>query len=149
ELLGEHLVRRGQVLRMEIDMALAMLPKFGGRLGDTLVGLGVLRPIELFRAIHEQTQERFCEVFRWKRGETGFLRGARSHEETFPLGVSPFELVVRGIRDGYDGVELESLLEPANEDLIEAVQHPPVRLELFRLPEREAFILRRIDGKTT
>src|ERR1019366_6088622 len=82
ELLGEHLIARGQVLRMEVDMALAMLPKFGGRVGDALVGLGVLRPIELFRAFHEQTQERFMEVFRWKKGDLAFVRGARSHEET-------------------------------------------------------------------
>src|SRR5690606_33758399 len=59
ELLGEFLVARGQVLRMEVEMALAMLPRFGGRIGDALCGLGVLRPIELFRAIHQQTQERF------------------------------------------------------------------------------------------
>ncbi|HEX4446023.1 MAG TPA: serine/threonine-protein kinase, partial [Polyangiaceae bacterium] len=48
ELLGEFLIKRGQVLRMEVEMALAMLPRFGGRLGDALVGIGVLRPIELF-----------------------------------------------------------------------------------------------------
>src|SRR6185436_11798394 len=85
ELLGELLVARGQVLRMEVDMALAMLPKFGGRIGDALVGLGVLRPIELFRAIASQTQDRFLEMFSWDDGEIGFVRGARSHEETFPL----------------------------------------------------------------
>src|SRR5580704_15705311 len=73
ELLGEHLIARGQVLRMEVDMALAILPRFGGRLGDALVGLGVLRPIELFRAIHDQTQTRFVEIFRWRTGEFGFL----------------------------------------------------------------------------
>lgn len=149
ELLGEHLVARGQVLRMEVDMALAMLPRFGGRLGDALVGLGVLRPIELFRAIHEQTQERFIEIFRWRSGEMGFVRGARSHEETFPLGVDPFELLARGVREAYSPAELQAILGSLEEEYIEPVLPLPVRIETFRFPEREEAVLRAIDGKST
>ncbi|HEY2515063.1 MAG TPA: serine/threonine-protein kinase [Polyangiaceae bacterium] len=149
ELLGEQLVARGQVLRMEVDMALAMLPRFGGRIGDALVGLGVLRPIELFRAIHEQTQARFAEIFRWRTGEFGFVRGARSHEETFPMGVDPYELIARGVREGYSAEELEAILSPLDEEVLEPVVPLPVRIETFRLPEREANVLREIDGKST
>lgn len=149
ELLGEHLISRGQVLRMEVDMALAMLPRFGGRLGDALVGLGVLRPIELFRAIHEQTQERFLDVFRWRKGEMAFIRGARSHEETFPLGVDCYELIARGVRSGYDAAEIEALLAPVAESVLQLVLPPPVRIEAFRLGDREAKVLRAVDGKST
>lgn len=149
ELLGEFLIRRGQVLRMELEMALAMLPRFGGRLGDTLVGIGVLRPIELFRAIHDQTQGRLVDVFRWKEGEIAFARGVRSQEETFPLGVDIYEIINRGIRGGYGYEELQSMLAPISEEVIEPVAVPPVRLEMFRLPEREAAVIESITGKTT
>ena len=149
ELLGEYLIARGQVLRMEVEMALAMLPRFGGRLGDALVGLGVLRPIELFRAIHDQTQSRFVEMFTWTGGEIGFSRGARSHEETFPLGVDPFDLVARGVRHGYSFEELEATLKPHEEEVLEPVAVPPVRLEQFRLPERDAMVIEAVQGKTT
>jgi serine/threonine-protein kinase len=149
ELLGEFLIRRGQVLRMEVEMALAMLPRFGGRLGDALVGIGVLRPIELFRAVHDQTQERLVQVFQWKRGEMAFARGVRSQEETFPLGVDTYELIGRGIRSGYSAAELESMLAVVREEVVEPVPTPPVRLEMFRLPEREALVIARITGKTT
>jgi serine/threonine-protein kinase len=149
ELLGEFLIERGQVLRMEVEMALAMLPRFGGRLGDALVGIGVLRPIELFRAIHDQTQERLIESFRWKSGELSFARGARSQEETFPLGVDTYELIGRGIRHGYSYQEIESFLAPIREEVLEPVAVPPVRLEMFRLPEREAAVIEAVTGKTT
>jgi serine/threonine protein kinase len=149
ELLGEFLIERGQVLRMEVEMALAMLPRFGGRLGDALVGIGVLRPIELFRAIHDQTEERLLDTFRWKRGELAFARGVRSQEETFPLGVDTYELVGRGIRHGYSYGELEVLLAPVHEAVIEPVVVPPVRREMFRLPEREAAVIAAVEGKTT
>jgi eukaryotic-like serine/threonine-protein kinase len=142
ELLGEHLIAHGQVLRMEVEMALAMLPRFGGRIGDALVGLGVLRPIELFRAIHEQTQERYVSVFSWATGEIGFVEGARSQEETFPLGVDPFDLIARGVRQGYAPSELRTLLSTLGESPLEPIASPPVRLEAFRLPEREAAVLR-------
>jgi serine/threonine-protein kinase len=149
ELLGEFLIARGQVLRMEVEMALAMLPRYGGRLGDALVGIGVLRPIELFRAVHDQTQERLLQVFRWKGGQVGFARGIRSQEETFPLGVDTYELIGRGIRHGYDARELEAMLAPLHEEVIEQVPVPPVRLEMFRLPQSEARAIEAVAGKTT
>lgn len=149
ELLGEFLIERGQVLRMELEMALAMLPRFGGRLGDALVGIGVLRPIELFRAIHDQTQQRLLDTFKWKGGEIAYARGARSQEETFPLGVDAYELIGRGIRSGYSYEELEAMLAPVQEEVLERVAVPPVRLEMFRLPEHEAAVIDAVTGKTT
>jgi eukaryotic-like serine/threonine-protein kinase len=149
ELLGEFLIDRGQVLRMEVEMALAMLPRFGGRLGDALVGVGVLRPMELFRAVHEQTQQRLVDVFRWKAGEIAFARGVRSQEETFPLGVDTFELIGRGVRHGFSYEELEALLSPVYEEVLERVMVPPVRLETFRLPDREAAVIEAVTDKTT
>jgi serine/threonine-protein kinase len=130
-------------------MALAMLPRFGGRLGDALVGIGVLRPIELFRAIHDQTQERLIETFRWKAGELAFGRGVRSQEETFPLGVDTYELIGRGIRYGYSFQEIENFLAPLREEVLEPVPVPPVRPEMFRLPEREASAIHAVKAKTS
>jgi serine/threonine-protein kinase len=149
ELLGEFLIERGQVLRMEVEMALAMLPRFGGRLGDALVGVGILRPIELFRAIHDQTQERLIETFRWKTGDIAFARGVRSQEETFPLGVDTYELIGRGIRHGYGERELEAILAPLRDEPLEPVVSPPVRREMFRLREREALALEAVRPGST
>jgi serine/threonine-protein kinase len=134
---------------MEVEMALAMLPRFGGRLGDALVGVGVLRPIELFRAIHDQTQERLIETFRWKVGDIAFARGVRSQEETFPLGVDTYELIGRGIRHGYSLDELETLLTPIRDQPLEPEPSPPVRKEMFRLREREALALEAVRQGTT
>jgi serine/threonine protein kinase len=146
ELFGEFLVARGQVLRMEVEMALAMLPRYGGRLGDALVGLGVLRPIELFRAIHQQVLERFVEAFHWRKGEMAFVRGARSHEETFPLGIDPFELVLRAVREAYPQEELEAILGPLEEDVVEPVRPLPVRIEAFRIGDAEEAVLKSIEA---
>ena len=147
ELFGEHLVARGQVLRMEVEMGLSMLPRYAGRLGDALCGLGVLRPIELFRAIRQQTHDRFVEVFQWRKGDVAFVRGARSHEETFPLGMDPFELVLRGVRLHYAASELEAIVGPLEEDFIDPVVPLPVRIEAFRFGDAEEHVIKRITQR--
>ncbi|QQR91454.1 MAG: protein kinase [Myxococcales bacterium] len=93
ELLGEYLITNKLCLRMEIEMALALLPRFGGRLGDALVGLNILRPVQLVRAVTDQVRSRFLEAFRWQAGQWAFVVGARSEEEAFPLGTDPHELL--------------------------------------------------------
>jgi len=67
ELLGEHLVRQGAIDRSELEMALLALPRYEGRLGDTLIGLGLVDPVDVFRAIQSQGRARVADVFNWSR----------------------------------------------------------------------------------
>ncbi len=147
ELLGEYLVATGQCLRMEIEMALALLPKHGGRLGDALVGLGILRPVELFRAIGNQVRGRLMESFRWRRGEWAFVRGARSHEETFPIGLDPFELIRDAANEAHLE-EIESVLDPLRERVLER-SDDGLPLQTFRMDRRWVSVLDSISGDTT
>jgi hypothetical protein len=97
ELLGEHLVRSGTCMRMEVDMALAIMPQHGGRLGDALVSLGVLRPAQLFAAVRAQVRERYLEALRWERGRWAFVPSVRAEEEAYPLDLGGLELVRDGV----------------------------------------------------
>jgi len=148
ELLGEQLILHGTVLRMEIDRALAVLPRFGGRLGDALVGLGVLRPVELFRAIFDQVEARFLELFQWTSGSMVFVRGARSHEETVPLGFCGTELVSRGVRVHYTHEETSAFLDGIA-GRIAPSPRPPGRIEALRLTFAEEKVLRSIVSPVT
>ncbi len=147
ELLGEYLVATGQCLRMEIEMALALLPKHGGRLGDALVGLGILRPVELFRAISDQVRGRLMESFRWRRGEWAFVRGARSHEETFPMGLDPYELIRDAVNEAHLE-EIESVLDPLREKVLERCDDGPP-LQTFRMNRHWVSVLESVSGDTT
>ena len=51
-----------------------MLPHYGGRLGDTLVGLGFLRPLDVFRMLSLQVRHRVMDVFKWSEGTFAFYR---------------------------------------------------------------------------
>ena len=143
ELLGEFLVSQGTVLRSEMALALRALQGFEGRLGDALVGLGILRPVQLFRAIFEQVEARFLEIFRWTRGELLFIRGRRSYEETVPLGFDLLDLVVRGVRAHYAAAEIALFLEGVQGG-VRPSPRPPGRIEALRLTESEERLLRNL-----
>ncbi len=148
ELLGEHLIESGIVQRSDVELALSALPRFHGRFGDALCGLGLLRPIDLFRAVQRQLEKRYLDLFTWRRGEVAFVRGARSHEETFPVGFDPFTLALRGLREGFGAHELEALATLLEEDAIEPTLPPPVRLEAFRFGPAEEQVIRSVRTRT-
>jgi len=88
ELLGEYLVRRGKISRTELEFALAVLPRYAGRMGDTLVGLGLVPSLEIFRAIRDQGSDRLVDLFQWRTGTLAFYRGQTAPHVEFPLDLA-------------------------------------------------------------
>ncbi|MBZ0116348.1 MAG: serine/threonine protein kinase [Sandaracinaceae bacterium] len=148
ELLGEYLVAHGTILRMELEMALAMLPRYEGRLGDALVGLGILRPVELYRAVADQVRERYLEAFRWPKGQWAYVRGERSEEETFPFSLGEHELL-RDAAMQPDRPQMEAALRPVVNRVILPNEAAPAPLSAFRVPREWERLLKELDGKTT
>ncbi|CAN5787938.1 hypothetical protein BH09MYX1_BH09MYX1_47490 [soil metagenome] len=103
ELLGEYLVRRGKLSRSELDMALAVLPRNQGRMGDTLISLGLVSSVDVFQAIREQGRDRVADLFMWKQGRASFYRGQRAAHVEFPLDIDLPSLVVAGMEAAVPG----------------------------------------------
>jgi serine/threonine-protein kinase len=103
ELLGEYLVRRKMISREELDFALAVLPRYGGRMGDTLISLGLVSAVDIFRAIREQGKDRITDLFGWKMGRlTLYLNQAIPHVE-FPLDLDLATLMLAGLEAAQPG----------------------------------------------
>jgi serine/threonine-protein kinase len=149
ELLGSLLISRGLALPMEIEMGLALAPRYGGRLGDALVGLGVLRPVELVRAVVDQMRRRFVELVGWKQGHLSFTHGALSNEDTMPEAFDAVELIARGISEGYGYDDLAKILGPLDNAIILPVTRGPVSIAQLKLAPRERAILEGIAGQQT
>ncbi len=151
ELLGEYLVRRGKLEREELDLALAVLPRYGGRMGDTLISMGLVGPVDIFRAIREQGRDRVADLFLWRSGTVSFYRGQTAPPVEFPLeldlptlmlagleaakpGDSPMDehrhrldqLVVR--RDGDALFALENVIWPQLVSRVQALVQQPTKL---------------------
>ena len=78
--LGARLVRTGKITAADLDHARAM--QSGGderRLGDILVGLGVISRRELERQLKAQIEEAVFDLLRWSEGYFRFEEGAAYH----------------------------------------------------------------------
>ncbi len=148
ELFGEYLIKTGSCTRADINRALAVLPKYEGRLGEALVGERVLRPGELFRAVSSQQRDRYLEAFRWRSGVCSYVRGERSQQESFPLAHDAYELLRDAVIEA-DPRQVEEALAPLLVAPLALAEHPPVPMTMFRLPQHWERILRKLKHATT
>ncbi|WP_394826997.1 serine/threonine protein kinase [Pendulispora albinea] len=137
ELFGEYLVRRGALRREQLEVALNVLPRYGGRMGDTLIALGLVGPVEIFRAIREQGRDRVADIFRWQYGTVSFYRGQTPPHVEFPLDVELPDLMIAGLEASWpDDSPLEryesrfddvlTRTEPTRRALAKGVKWPPL-----------------------
>lgn len=126
ELFGEYLVRRKIISREELDFALAVLPRYGGRMGDTLIALGLVGSLDIFRAIRDQGRARMVDLFQWNTGKLTFYTSQAPPHVEFPLDLDlpplilagveaacPGEAPVRAWRDRLDAVVTRAAAAPA------------------------------------
>jgi eukaryotic-like serine/threonine-protein kinase len=148
ELLGEYLVRRGEIAREELDLALVVLPRYGGRIGDTLIALGLVSGFNVFRAIRDQGRDRVADLFRWGEGTWMYYADEKRPRVEFPLRLEVTQLMLAGL-EALPSAEssvasylprLEQQLRAGREPLTE---FPPV-LEYVRNQLRAPLALREL-----
>ncbi|MBP6841224.1 MAG: protein kinase [Kofleriaceae bacterium] len=96
ELFGNYLVAKGVLSDGELAMALAMMPHYGGKLGDTVVGLGLLKPLEVFRHLTRQVRSKLIDVCTWSKGTFAWYGGRENPREAFPLDLNIYEVLGAG-----------------------------------------------------
>jgi eukaryotic-like serine/threonine-protein kinase len=145
ELLGEYLVQRGVVTRMELDMALALLPRYEGHLGDTMVAMEIIDPLTLFNHITEQVRYKIVDLFTWKTGSWSFFRGVVCEKRAFPLASSAPDLIHEGIGRSLPAEELETWWKSVETQSLAPVQNPDFSADWFPLTEAERHALLALD----
>jgi eukaryotic-like serine/threonine-protein kinase len=135
ELLGEYLVRRGKLARDELDLALAVLPRHNGRMGDTLISLGLVGSVDIFRAIRDQGRDRVADLFLWRGGTLTFYRGGAAKHVEFPLDLDLPVLMLAGLESAMPAESpidryrdrMDQVIAPSKSTLGEMTWPPPVQ----------------------
>ena len=148
ERLGEYLVSCGVITAGELAMALAVLPRFHGRLGDTLVGLGLMKPLDVFRHLLRQVREKLVQIFAWSEGSFRYYRGRQNNQEAFPLGLDAFAIIGAGVASLPLQQVVDHLARFADRRVRRAERERP-RPEQFRVGKGPEELLQRLDGQRT
>ncbi len=148
ERFGEYLVGKRVLGNADLDLALSMLPHYNGKLGDTLVALGLLRPLDVFRLLSEQVRDRVIDVFAWTEGTFAFYRGVTNRQENFPLGLDTFEILGASVVNlAYE--QLVQRFDPMLDYRPVATRRGRLEPEAFRIGPTPREVLSLLDGERT
>ena len=75
--LGQYALRLKLITRVELDTALAHLRSYDGRLGEALIGLGLVSPEALARAVRNLARDRVAALCSWREGHAQLYRGSK------------------------------------------------------------------------
>ncbi len=131
ELLGEYLVEKGGLDREELDMALEVLPKFDGHMGDTLIALGMISAVDLFRSIGDQMRDRFVKLLAWRQGVYEFYRNVLCRQNAPEIPLDAFAFVCEGLMTHAQGLDAEAVFAAMKDGVIS--QSPQANELLKRL----------------
>lgn len=146
ELLGEYMARRGMITRDELDFALAVLPRYGGRMGDTLIALGLVASLDIFRAIRDQGRDRLVDLFTWPLGKLTFYSEQHAPHVEFPLDLDILPLLLAGMEAAQPGeLALESWRDRLDATLAPAAGGP-AKLAAAPWPALAKRVLDVVDG---
>ncbi len=146
ELFGEYLVQEGVLSSGELSMALAMMPRYKNRLGDTLVGLNLLTPLEVLRYLTRQVRKKLVDVCTWAGGTFAWYAGIENKREAFPLDLNTFEVLGAGALDLSDEV-ITGWLDRLDDAPVKLVPTARARPEIFQLGASMRDVCRVIDGE--
>ena len=96
ERLGDYLVAQGVLTPQALGRAVAVMPHFGGRLADTLVGLGLIRPLDAFRLLTKQVSAKLIDVCGWSKGRWRWFAGRESPPQNRPLHLDGLKIIGAG-----------------------------------------------------
>ncbi len=146
DLFGEYLVAQKVIAQGELAMALAMMPHFGGRLGDTLVGLGLIKPLDVFRHLTRQVRDKLVDVCTWQAGGFRWFGDKRNLREAFPLGLDAFEVLGAGAAAlPREPIEAWAVTQLDRSPV--AAKNPRIVPEVFRLGSYPRDVYNRLDGR--
>ncbi len=96
ERFGEYLVAQGALTPQALARAVAVMPHFGGRLADTLVGLGLIRALDAYRLLSQQVSAKLIDVCTWPKGRYRWFAGRANPFQVKPLHLDAMRIVGQG-----------------------------------------------------
>ena len=147
DLFGNYLVAQRVLSDGELAMALATMSYYGGKIGDTLVGLGLLDRMEVFRQLTRHARTKVVDICTWNAGRFAWYAGSEDPRESFPLEADAFSMLGEAALALGDDI-VEPWLAKHRDRRLAAVKTQRVSPDVFGVPSTPE-VLARIDGVRT
>ena len=96
EQFSEYLLVNRLLDRTQLDVALALMPRYAGRLADALIAMEALDPVTLFDHLSTHLRQRLLDVYSWRTGKWSFYRDVACDRDFF-LNPAGAQLLREGI----------------------------------------------------
>jgi len=96
EQFGAYLLANGLLDNTQLDVAVALMPRYQGRLADALIAMEALDPVTLFDHLSTHLRQRLLDVYSWRTGKWSFYRDVACERDFF-LNPAGGQLLREGI----------------------------------------------------
>lgn len=148
-LLGERLVREGRIDRAQLETAVLAMHRYNGQLGDTLIGLGFVDPVDVFKSLRAQGRDRVAALFAWPAGRLAFYRGVEPTKLDLRLDLDVPALVLAGLAATRDDAAVEQAYAARREARFQALAPAPPWAKHVTWPSIMHRVLRVFAGGAT
>lgn len=149
ECLGRVLVRERMITEKECELSVRRMKAEKRQQGAILMELGVISPHNLRYGLERQLQLKLFDVFHWRDGEFVFRDDVPLPEDVIRLDLSCGQIVLEGVRRGYDDARLGEVLAPILHRYVELEEAPELRYQDLDLTAAETLFVDAIDGTRT
>ncbi len=149
ELLGPFMVAHGFISQSDVDMAMARARSTGGRLGDLLIGLNLIKPFQLYQVLERQLRAKFIDAFSWDSGTWAVFLGAEPPADIVPLDIDPISVLAEGVREHVSLAAIEPMFADKLDKPFVRARNPLISVSSLRLQPRESKAVALLQASST
>jgi hypothetical protein len=148
DLLGNMLLRRGKISKVDLERAIALHKQTGRQLGTTLIDMNLFEKNDIAECLRLQIEEIVYNLFAWKEGDFIFHEGVTPKNAPFWVELNTMNVIMEGTRRIDEWLEIQKVLPP-DDVLLAVVKSPKVNRDEIVLSLDEFRILALINGERT
>jgi len=148
DFLGNLLMRRGRITKVDLEKALHLHRSTGKKLGIVLVDMELFSREEIADCLKLQVEEIIYNLFSWPEGEFVFQEGKLPQVKDVLVELQTMNVIMEGTRRIDEWIEIQKNLPKENE-ILRVVVAPRTKKDELVLSLEEFQILSLIDGERT
>lgn len=148
DLLGNMLLQKGKLSKVDLDRAITMHKQTGRQLGTTLIDMNLFDKEEIAECLKLQIEEIVYNLFSWQEGDFIFHQGKAPQNAPFLIQMSTMSVIMEGTRRIDEWIEIQKIIPP-DDVLLALARNPKLAGDEVSLSLEEFKILALINGERT